>query len=349
MSAAMLLAVIAPAGARAERGYGDTTVFTRIGRPGSPEGIIVHNGIVYVGTHVSVRGNQGGPPSKIFEFDLQTKQPLGEIVIQGQNLAITHGILAMEIGPDGALYVVDRNPGRIVRIDLVSKTQSIWTTIPDLVPCLPLAYANPGPCAPGVFAQEPTFADYLAFGPSGEAYVTDLQASTIFRVPPGGGDAQIWYQDARFDSIFGLNGIAASPAGTHLYFAMTGSLQPLSPAQGIIYTLPIVDEPGPDDLKVFHTFLQPAAGPDGIAFGASGRLYVALAGSNQVAVLNADGTEHAIFPDPVANQLQTIPYDLPASLAFDGQGSILVTNQSFFAGDEGHWAVLDAWVNDIAV
>ncbi|MGH2830183.1 MAG: SMP-30/gluconolactonase/LRE family protein [Actinomycetota bacterium] len=323
---------------------GQTSVFARIGEPGSPEGIVVRGDVVYVGTHVSVRGNAGGPPSRIFTFHRVTGAATGSVEIQGQQTQATHGILAMEFGPDGALYVVDRNPGRIVRIDTVSGAQSVYATIPDLAPC---AVSQP-PCAPGLFAQEPTFADYLAFGPAGEVYVTDLQASTIFRVPPGGGLAAIWYQDARFDSIFGLNGIVVDPAGTTLYFAMTGSLQPDSPLQGVIYTLPIVPAPQASDLAAFHTFLQPAAGPDGIAFGASGKLYVALAGAGQVAILNPDGSEAAIFPDPVANQVQEIPYDLPASVAFDGQGSLLVTNQSFFAGNAEHWAVLRAWVADTA-
>lgn len=341
---ALLAAAVHPAAA--DPAVGTTTLFARIGEPGSPEGIAVRNGVVYVGTHVSVRGNAGGPPSKVFTFDAADGDPLGEIAIQGQDTTVTHGILALEFGPAGALYAVDRNPGRIVRIDLAGGGQTTYATIPNLAPCTP---ASQGECAPGVFAAEPTFADYLAFAPDGSAYVTDLQASTIFRVPAGGGPAAIWYQDARFDSIFGLNGIAVDPSGTKLYFAMTGSMQPGSPAQGIIYTLPLqAASPPPTALEVFHTFLAPASGPDGIAFGASGKLYVALAGANQVAILNADGTEAAVFPDAVANQAQTVPYDLPASVAFDGAGSILVTNQSFFAGDPNHWAVLKAWVGDTA-
>lgn len=315
--AAALCAAFMPAGSSAERPLGDTRLFARIGDPGSPEGIIVHNGVVYVGTHVSVRGNGGGPASKIFKLDLATGAPLGEITIQGQDTSITHGILAMAFDPTGNLYVVDRNPGRIIRIDAVSGAQATYATIPDLKPC---AVDNTSPCAPGVFAQEPTFADYLAFAPDGSMYVTDLQASTIFRIPPGGGASQIWYQDAGFDSIFGLNGIAVDPTRAKLVFAMTGSVQPGTPAQGIIYTLPLQEtSPQPSDLKVLHVFNQPAAGPDGIAFGASGRLYVALAGANQVAILNPDGSEFAIFPDTASNQAQEIPYDLPASIA-EGEG-----------------------------
>ncbi|HEX9697082.1 MAG TPA: SMP-30/gluconolactonase/LRE family protein [Actinomycetota bacterium] len=348
MFAVMLMLAVAVHPARAaDPPVGTTTIFARVGAPGMPEGIAVRDGIVYVGTHVSIAGNQGGPASKIFTFDLATGAALGEITVQGQDLSVTHGILAMAFDAAGVLYVVDRNPGRIVRIDPASGAQTVYATIPNLPACRPVV----GPqvdCSPTVL-DSATFADYLAFDADGTAYVTDLEAATIFRVPPGGGPAQIWYQDAVFDGLFGLNGIAVDPSGTHLYFAMTGSQQPGSPAQGVIYTLPIVDSLAPADLRVFHTLLQPAAGADGIAFGASGKLYVALAGANQVAILNPDGSEAAIFPDPIANQLQEIPYDLPASIAFDGQGSILVTNQSFFAADSDHWAVFRAWVGDTAL
>lgn len=329
-----------------ERPIGDTRVFARVGSPGSPEGIAVRDGVVYVSTHTTAAGNAGGPPSKIFMFDLATGAPRGEIVVTGQDLSVTHGLLAIAFDAAGRLYVVDRNPGRLVRIDPATGEQITYATIPDLRACA--LEPTDGPCAP-VTVDRPTFADYVAFDAAGNAYVTDLDAATIFRVPPGGGAAEVWYQDARFDGLFGLNGIAVDPTGTKLYFAMTGSQQPTSPLQGVIYTLPIEESPGPEDLGVFHAYLEPATGPDGIAFGASGRLYVVFAGHNQVSILEPDGTEAARFPDVVSNQLREVPYDLPASVAFDGQGSILVTNQSYFTGTESHWVVFDAWVGDTAL
>ncbi len=345
----------ASSGLAAERPLGDTRLFARIGQPGMPEGIAVHDGIVYVGTHTSFFGNAGGPPSKIFKFDLDSHAPLGEITIAGQKTSVTHGILGMEIGPDNALYVVDQNPGRVLRIDPETDSQTTYATIPDLATCL--LGPTPG-CAPGLFALLPTWANDLAFAPDGSMYVTDLQASTVFRVPPGGGAAAVWYQDGRFDSYFGVNGIAVDPSGTRLFLAMTFSQQPTSPTLGVIYTLPVqVASPGRSDLKVFHTFLQPAAGPDGITFGASGKLYVVLAGANQIAVLNPDGTQAAIFPNPVVNLALDLggllgkplgSYDFPASAAFDGKGSLLVTNHPFFTALPFHWTVLDAWVDDTA-
>ncbi len=338
-----------PVAAPGDRPVGDTEVFAQIPEPGSPEGVAVRNGVVYVGTHTSVQGNAGEGPSKIFTYALATRQPIGEIVIEGQDLTVTHGILAMRFGPDGRLYVIDANPGRLLALDLSRSppAQSTYATIPDLKPCA----GNPAPCSPTTLDQ-PTFANYVAFDPAGNAYVTDIQAATIFRVRPGQPEqteAEIWYQDARFDSLFGLNGIALDPGGSKLYFALTSSQSPATPGQGIIYTLPLKEQPTASDLEVFFTFPEPVTGPDGIAFGQSGKLYVALAGSNQISILNADGTEALRFPSALDNQSQPVPYDAPASIAFDGRGSLLVTNHSFFADNPANWVVFDVWVGDTAL
>ncbi len=338
-----------PAAAPNDRLIGDTEVFAQIPEPGSPEGVAVRDGVVYVGTHTSVLGNEGAGPSKIFIYDLVSRQRTGEIVVEGQDLTVTHGILAMTFGPDGRLYVIDANPGRLLAFDLSRSppAQSTYASIPDLKPCA----SNPVPCSPTLMDQ-PTFANYVAFDPAGNAYVTDIQAATLFRVRPGQpaqAEAEVWYQDARFDSLFGLNGIALDPTETKLYFALTSSQAPATPAQGIIYTLPLKEQPTAADLEVFFTYPEPVTGPDGIAFGQSGRLYVALAGSNQISILDPDGSEVLRFPSPIDNQSQPAPYDAPASIAFDGRGSLLVTNHSFFADNPDHWVVFDVWVGDTAL
>lgn len=329
--------------AHADHEIGHTSVFARVGAPGMPEGVAVHDGVVWVGTHTSIRGNSGGGPSKVFGYDLGTGALVREITVAGQSSG-THGVLSIAFDAAGRLYVLDRNPSRLLRFDLsgADAVQETYAVFPELPTCRPVI----GPdveCAPTT-VDEPNFVDYFVFDSDGTAYVTDLQAATIYRVPPNGAP-EIWFQDARLDGIFGANGIAIGPDGL-LYFAMTGSQQPETAGLAIIYTLPRTAAPQASDLQTFHVFPEPAAGADGIAFGASGKLYVALAGANQVAVLNTDGTEAARFPDAVSNQLQEIPYDLPASVAFDGSGHLLVTNQSFFTATESHWAVLRAWVGD---
>jgi sugar lactone lactonase YvrE len=326
---------------------GETTLWTRVPDPGNPEGIAVRKGVVYIGTHTPASGNSDEGPSRIFRFRLSNGKLLGSTKVKGQNRDATHGILGMEFDRTGRLYVLDRNPPRMLRFNKSLRKQKTYARFPDLHPC---SSAEEGEaCSPTESDQAP-FPDYFAFDPSGNAYVTDLEAATIFKVPSGGGKAKIWFQDARLDSIFGPNGIAIDDVVSHLYFAMTGSLEPTEPAQGIIYRLPLVPKPAADDLQTFFTYVEPATGPDGIAFGRSGKLYVALAGSNQISVLNADGSEEIRFPaTPADNEQQEVPYDLPASLAFDGKGYLLVTNQSFFADNRDNQVVLSAWVDDKAL
>lgn len=341
---ACLLAAALPSWVRAEpRPIGDTVLFAPVPAPGAPEGITVLGDVVYVATHATVRGNGGSGPSKLFKYNRITGAPIGEIVIAGQNVDATHGLLGIARDADDRLYVLDRNPARVLRIDPVTGIQETYATFPDLKPCATTA----PPCSPTAL-DEPPFPDYPAFDAAGNLYVSDLQAATIYRVPPGGGPAQIWFQDARLDGVFGPNGVAVRTEQGKLYFAVSLSQQAETPGAGLILTLPLVAAPGPADLGVFHRFALPADGPDGIAFGASGKLYTALAGSNQMAVIRPDGTEEARWPSAADNALMDPRYDLPASLAFDGDGSILLTNQSFFAGIESNMVVFDVWVDDTA-
>lgn len=332
--------------ATSQRPIGDTRVFVHVPEPGMPEGIAVRGGLVYVGTHVSIRGNAGAGPSKIFVHDLQSGKRRGAVTIKGQNRDETHGILGMAFDVSGDLFVLDRNPPRMLRIDLSASPpkQTTHATFPDLAPC----HSSDAPCSPTIIDAAP-FPDYFAFDPAGNAYVTDLEQATIFVAPPKGGRAKIFFADARLDSVFGPNAIAVDSSRKRLYFAMTGSIQPTEPTQGLIYTLPLKPRPAADDLEVFFKYLEPATGPDGIAFGRSGKLYVALAGSNQVSILNPDGSEEMRFPSAAENSQQEIPYDLPASIAFDGTGSLLVTNQSFFAANPENWVVFDVFVDDVAL
>lgn len=340
---AALLAAGPAAGA--VRRTGDTRVFAAVPAPGHPEGLAVRDGVVHVGTHTSAAGNAGGEPSRIFRYDLETGRRIGEIRIAGQNLEKVHGLVGMSFGPDGRLYVLDRSPPRLLAFDVgVSPpVQTTFATFPDLPRC---STARP-PCAPSTNPGD-SLVDALVFDGAGAAYVTDVQKATIFRVPPGGGPGTIWFQDSRLDGSFGVNGIALDPTGQKVIVAVTISNQPESPNQGSIYSLPVVDRPSPADLTLVHRYPEPFAAPDGIAYGRSGLLYVALAGSNQISILDPGGAEVARFPVPVDNARQDVPYDTPASVGFDGRGSLLVTNQSYINSVPGHWAVLDTWVGDSA-
>lgn len=326
----------------AARPFGETRVFTRVPAPGQPEGLAVRDGVVYVGTHTSAVGNAGGEPSRLFRYEQRSGRLIDQVTVQGQNVEAVHGVVGMSFGPDGRLYVLDRDPPRLLAFDFAVSppTQTTFATFPALARCS----AAPAPCAP---TSNPggAFPDALVFDAAGGAYVTDVQQATIFYVPPGGGAASIWFQDRRLDGPFGANGIVLDPTGTRVVFAVTISNQPETPNQGSVYSLPVGHRPGPGDLVLVHRYAEPFAAPDGIIYGRTGRLYVALAGANQISVLDG-GTEVARFPTASDNARQEIPYDAPASPVFDGAGGMFVTNQSYVNGNPRSWAVLDAWVDD---
>ena len=261
----------------AAKPVGETRIFTRVPAPGHPEGILVRDGVVYVGTHTSMMGNAGGEASRIFRYDLESGREIDHLVIQGQTLSEVHGLVGMAWGPDGRLYVADRSPPRVLAIDVsVSPpTQATYALLPDLPRCS----SAPPPCAPSNHPGE-SLVDGVIFDATGVLYVSDVQRATIFRVRPGGGPpGEIWFQDPRFDGPFGVNGLAIDPSGQRLYMAVTISNPPDSAVQGSIYTLPLTDRPGPGDLTLIHRYPEPMAAPDGILFGRSGRLYVTLAGA----------------------------------------------------------------------
>jgi len=208
--------------------------------------------------------------------------------------------------------------------------------------------------------------------------VGDWSAPVIWRVRPGGGQAEPWFADPRLAGTYGANvaGIALGPGGEDLYIA-AGTQE----GQIAIYRLPLA-HPDAVHLEEFHRYtdfvmtpcsadpdlaligcaLMPAIGGGGIAFGASGMLYVALFAKNQLSILDSDGTEALRFPSPEENAERDIPVNGPFGLAFDGRGSLLVANTgdpTFGKGPGGTdppgglvisdtWVVFDVFVDDTA-
>jgi DNA-binding beta-propeller fold protein YncE len=74
-------------------------------------------------------------------------------------------------------------------------------------------------------------------------------------------------------------------------------------------------------------------------------MYVALAFSNQVSVLDPQGNEIARFGGGVTDPNN--PFANPSGIAFNGRGSILVTNHAIFDPTPAEkFAVFDIWVGD---
>jgi len=116
------------------------------------------------------------------------------------------------------------------------------------------------------------------------------------------------------------------------------------PSAGRLWKLPIGADGKPGELKQFYV-AQSADGPGGIGFAKSGKMYVALSGSNQIAEVGPDGKEIARFPDPVTNGGYQPPLDSPLDVAFRGN-SILVANSSFLANSAANFALLDVFVGE---
>jgi hypothetical protein len=85
-----------------------------------------------------------------------------------------------------------------------------------------------------------------------------------------------------------------------------------------------------------------------MAFGRSGRLYVDLAGANQVAMISRTGQTLARSPSPVNNTTQRVPFDSPLGMAFQGD-RLLIANSAFLSGSSSSWAVLTFAVGERGV
>jgi DNA-binding beta-propeller fold protein YncE len=306
--------------------------------PPFPEGIVTDLNRVYVAGPAAFGDNEGRP-SEVRGFHRITGKLLITIPIQGERLTEIHGVAGLAVDSQHRIYVVSNQLG-IVRLSRAGQgyKQEIYSPVlpeiacnPDLSPSLPCSLPNE-----------------IAFGPDGYLYWSDSFQNTIFRVPPGGGLAEPWFQSDKLAGSasapfpVGPNGIKVTPDGTELYVAVTTSA---SAPGGAIYRLPLVDAPQEQDLQIFHQYLQGEM-PDGIAFGQSGKLYVALQSPSEVSILNPDGREGARLKGPAHSP---IAYDAPADFAFDNQGSVLVTNHALFSGNPKAFAVLRVFVADLGV
>lgn len=203
-------------------------------------------------------------------------------------------------------------------------------------------------CSPLPF-NTPPLANDLAFDRAGNLYVTDSLQATIWKYGPKGGKPMIWFQDLRLArgpnmTDIGANGIRIEPNGRRVFFTVSID----GNAQGHVYTLPLVNKPSPANLQVFHTF-SPGDIPDGIAFGKNGTLYVADATpfSSGIIGLDSTGTEVLRFENAVNSPI--FPYDSPANIAFDGLGSMLVTNHAFVTGVNApeQFRIIKVFVEDL--
>lgn len=323
------------------RPLGDSKVLTAIpALPGYPEGIAVHEGLVYVSGPAAFGVPGNFMPSKIFAYDEDTGTLEKTITIQGQPGPL-NAISCIAFGEDDNLFVVDEALG-ILKINVETGQQSVYAA-----PFYPVFHSAFNPPAPLLIND-------LAFDRNGYLYVTDSFQATIWRVPPGGGAPQVWFQNAAIDGPFGPNGVRVDKKSEKLYFTQTFD----GAGFGYVYTLPLIDHPTLSDLHLFHKYqgADTGSGPDGIAFGKSGNLYVALAGTSKISVLRENGTEETKYSGPAQNPgnpaHNPLPWANPANIAFNKKTkSLLVTNHASLTGlpDPSFlFAIFDVYVKDKA-
>ncbi|MBC7912096.1 MAG: SMP-30/gluconolactonase/LRE family protein [Pyrinomonadaceae bacterium] len=325
-----------------DRPFGDVQVLATVPTPpGFPEGIAVKGNKVYVAGPASF-DTAGTPPSKVFAYDIKTGALERTYTIIGEQTQFPHANSCIAFDGDGRLYIVNLQLG-IVRLNVGSGQQEIYAgPVPDIAPC---PQPQGTPCSPTA-ANAPPLPNDIAFDKHGNLYLTDSFQATIWRIPPGGGQPQVWFQDSRLDTPFGPNGLRLSPDRTKIFFAVTAEgIGPFGEfLGGKIYTLPLVNAPTAASLQVFHQYNGEA--PDGIAFGKSGKLYVVEAApfNSGISILSPNGTEIARLTNPPGSPI--FPYDSPANAAFGKHGSLLVTNHAFATMIPQNFTVLDVFVDD---
>jgi sugar lactone lactonase YvrE len=179
--------------------------------------------------------------------------------------------------------------------------------------------------------------------------VTDYGQAVIWRVPPGGGEAKVWLADRLLDGdMFGTTGIALAPDRSTLLVAQSSSagLGDGNPATGKLYAVDIRGDGQPGTLRQLWES-GPADAPDGFAIAQSGRIYIALTGTNQLGVLSPQGQEIERFPSQPqsGDNGSSIPFDNPSSVAFLGK-RLIVANQSYISGDATHQALLSVYAGE---
>jgi outer membrane protein assembly factor BamB len=355
------------ASAESEVSVGSIQTLAHVPYPGNPGAATIDGNTMWVDSSSANFDRPWDGYSAVFAYDLRTGQLLprspNPINVPKPPAAIM-GLAGIALDSEGRTYIADMN-GQVQRVDPTTNTSTTYATVPTSTSTSLTAM--------------PTFD---VFGPDGSLYVGDASAPVIWRVPPGGGQAQPWFVDPRLSGDYGaaVDGLAIDPSGRELYFA-SGPEAHIS-----IYHLPLA-QPDASHLQLLHTYdLSPelctanaahitdpngplallgcagtnSAGAGGIVFGKSGRLYVSLLSVSQLSILSPSGDELLRFPDPQQNMQLDNPVNGPFNLALDRFGRLLIADlgdptAGYFPGptpppgplpDSKSWAILAVQVHD---
>jgi len=339
--ATLLASAALPAMAAKDRPRWDTRVLALVGKPGFPaRAYVAPNRRIYEGTYANPLG--GHQRSRVREYT-GNGTLLRSWSVPGQNLSGGQGVQVASSDARERLVLLDRDPARALLLDPRRNTHKFrrYARFPDLAPCQP---GTTGPDCSPTLGDEPPVPNYAAWGRDGALYVTDYLQAVIWRVPPGGGEPRVWLGDPRLDgSEFGTTGIVLAPDHRTLLVMQQSSAGGAdgNPTTGKLFEVRIRRHHRPGELQPIWES-QPVDGPDGFAIARSGRIYAALTGSNQIAVIGRDGSDVERFPETPqsGDNGSPVPFDSPSSVMFKGT-RLMVANQAFFSGDPAHQAILD--------
>lgn len=360
------------------RQFGSVKVLAQVPYPGYPEGNAVEGDKVYIAGAVAPYSSKGQDvafpnpteQSMLFEFDKCTGELLRQFPVnKNQRPVNPRAVSHVAFDGRGRAYIPEFQDGIFrLYLDTQNRQELYATRLPD-IPACPGGVVVPGVACSPTLTDERPIQNEMAFDAKGNLYVSDSNQATIWRIRPRGPlprQAEIYFRSSRFDAEggFGPNGIRISPNGKKIFIAISDDGVTPRGARAGIYTIPLVNNQNrlnESDLKLFH--LYPASDlPDGIAFGKSGLLYVALLNpaspppsgfvlppgfrppvgpffGGGLSILRLDGTEKTRITDPTM-------FDSPACVSFNGKGSVLLTNHAFLTGNRLKMQVLDIFVND---
>lgn len=339
--AALVLA--APAAHAQERAKYDVRLLAKVPEPGSPSyALVAPDRTIYVGSFKSSDDMPNGP-SKVFAYtpDGQLKQ---EWTIEGQDPNANNGVQVAQIDANGVLYLLDQNPPRVLTLDPRTGEQATYATFKDVAPCPPPGVGNQ--CS-ATLGDNPPYPNYAAWGTDRALYVTDFLQALVWRVPPNGGPASVWFTDAQLDGLdFGPAGLILMPdRRTLMIDTLAGGPTDPNPTTGKLFTLPIQPDGTAGELsRIWES--GPAEAPDGFALAQSGTIYMPLVGptGNAIVVISPNGEEVARITHEASGP-DDVPFDGTASATFDGD-RLIVTNNAFISGDANNWALFDVYAGE---
>lgn len=298
----------------------ETRVLASVPPPGFPAYVHAHpNGRAYAGNYSDPKGD--AMPARVFEWTASGTL-LRSWTPPDQDLSVPRGVQVATSDARGRLVLLEKSRARVMTLDTTTGEFRTHATIPA-------AGGTPIP-------------NYATWGPDGALHVSDYGQPVLWRVPSGGGVPQPWFRSPRLAGTeFGTTGLVYRPEQRAFLVAQmtTDALTDLK--RGHLHRLEVGPDGTPGRLTTLWRSL-PMELPDGFGVAASGHLYVALLGSNQLVRLAPDGTELERFPSlPLTGDNgSAVPFDGPSCATFLGT-RLLVANQAPVTGDAARHALLE--------